>query len=663
MTTDLAASLRKRLAADARADMGSLQTHTDRELSIGAAVWRLRWDNQVATAVAADADLHTTCGALLDAIALLESTADIGLDRTTVNVLIDRCPPDDHLAETDQALRSLRDSTVGIVARLWYRNPSTGWVEDVGLSPRWPKGTARVVGWVDHLQIPRLMADPAGLAVELVAKVGDPSLQLYPSEIAKPRTDAWALRIDGLQIGIAFADHAVLEIGKEGRNGDGPQRATFTKVFGSSTIHVSADPVAGSHTVSVEEAATKIRELLRAFRTVDVVGAPISHRAPGGVAIVDEHALEARLLKGLVELPESQLVHDDRKVARGSQFPTLWGVSSRPRYVDALLRRGRTPLAVELKVATGGQGRYYRRSIIQAVLYSHYIKNAADLDPWFNLADLDRNAVRACIGVPIPARWTDRFNRDLELLRAVAARVGTEVHVLDDRVTPERISDGTGDECVDERLRWSLAASLSTRYPSALGRVIEVHGAGGLYDELQLRSPLDFATHSTSPFPRVHLNMPGSLRVFNQCGDIRWVWRGIWAYLAGVGDPDLAADTVAGIAGLGSPAAEPAVGFATLAKRFLQRFEGNGWSWRCAFSEGRVAAWADAFPRYSRDAAAGALPAIVRLWGAQSGGVCRAVVDQDTLRVWVRSDEGFEELVDSDPIKRIETAASECGGV
>jgi hypothetical protein len=34
-------------------------------LSIGLDVWRIRWRNQVTTAVTGAADLHTTCGALL----------------------------------------------------------------------------------------------------------------------------------------------------------------------------------------------------------------------------------------------------------------------------------------------------------------------------------------------------------------------------------------------------------------------------------------------------------------------------------------------------------------------------------------------------------------------------------------------------------------------
>src|SRR5205823_4452233 len=83
-------------------------------------------------------------------------------------------------------------------------------------------------------------------------------------------------------------------------------------------------------------------------------------------------------------------------------FPTLWSTNGDPKYLDALVRRGTTPLAFELKVATGGQGRYYRRSLLQAVLYRHFIADTEALDPWFMAAGLERTAVEACVGAPFP---------------------------------------------------------------------------------------------------------------------------------------------------------------------------------------------------------------------------------------------------------------------
>ena len=363
MNAETAAELRRRIEGDPDADLSTLATETDTSLAIGRDVWRLRWRNQITTAVAEDANLHITCGALLDALAvLLTSTADRdrALDRLTVNLLIDRPLPDRDLSETDQAVRSLRDAVSGVQARVWYRRVDSGWAEDGGPAPIWHEDDPIVNGWIDDYLLPRLTTPPNGLAVQIVAAVDDPSLQLYPSAIKRGSTDTWALRIDGLQIGTAGATTATLTIGKPGKNGDGTQRTKFTEVFGrpSVTVTVDAEPAPGE--LTVDAAAEGIRRLLRTFREADVRGAPLSHRAAGGVRFVDEHTLEARLLKGLAHLTESehQLVLDDSEVARGSQFLTLWGHGAKPRYLDALLRRGTMPLAVELKVATGGQGRY-----------------------------------------------------------------------------------------------------------------------------------------------------------------------------------------------------------------------------------------------------------------------------------------------------------------
>ncbi|HEV2809826.1 MAG TPA: hypothetical protein VGV93_05440 [Acidimicrobiales bacterium] len=74
MKTTAADALRSRLKADSDADCATLETTTDKTLAIGQDVWRLWWRRQLTTAVASDASLHTTCGALLDALALLEFT-------------------------------------------------------------------------------------------------------------------------------------------------------------------------------------------------------------------------------------------------------------------------------------------------------------------------------------------------------------------------------------------------------------------------------------------------------------------------------------------------------------------------------------------------------------------------------------------------------------
>lgn len=668
MKADAAAALRARLEADTDADLSTLRTTTDKSLAIGTDVWRLLWRRQPTAAVAADAGLHTTCGAVLDVLALLEHAlaeahdAAPTLDISGVNVLVDRSMPTDDPTECDQALRSMRDATKGI-ARIWYRRGDVGWQEDRAPAPTWPQGDQRVDRWLHEYLLPRLDAAPGPLALALVAAVGDQSFHLYPSEILAGRTDVWALRLDGLQIGKARPATATLTIGKSGKAGDGPQRKVFTEVFGQPSVTVSSAERPPPGELTVAGAADGIRTLLRRFRDADVCGAPISHRMRAGVRVIDEHTLEARLLKGLCQLDtENELVGGDTVVARGSQFPTLWCQEGKVRYLDALVCRGAIPLAVELKVATGGQGRYYRRSLVQAVLYRHFIRNAPGLDPWFEAAGLDRMATEGSIGLPIPPRWTPGFGQVLDRLTSIAERVGAQVHVLDDRVTPdwvavEGLSEPSVEDC--ELLSWRMAAALSSRWPRSLGRVVERNDCGGFYDQLQLQGVgSDRMLDPPFPRPRVTLNRPGSLRVWSQRGSERWTWREIWSHLAHGADPGQAAVTVGAIAGMGrsEPASAPC--FAEVALAFLEAANDAGWTWRCAWpGDGEVSPWVEQYGvplrRYSRTSAPGVLPTIARIWGAIREGEAAVIVDQENLRAWVEADGRLRELQGGDPVQRV----------
>jgi hypothetical protein len=678
MSIDTAAMLRRRLDIDDQVDMGSLRTTTDKELSIGQDVWRLRWRGQLTTAVAGDADLHTTCGALLDALALFErasgGTATAGeaeaLDLSTINLLIDRPLPGDHTSETDEALRSMRDAIIGVKARIWYQRAGTGWTEDVALAPTWPKEDPQVAKWVNKLLLPRLTAQPGQFALALVEAVDDPSLHLYPSEIKAGRTDIWALRLDGLEIGTASNARATLTIGQPGETEDGPARKIFADIFGQSSVLVSDEAASLPETLNISQAAEGIRALLRRFRRKDVRGAPITYRAQGDIARVDEHALEARLLKGIVRLKNepTELVLDDDLVARGSQFPTLWGHGSEPRYLDALLRHGTTPLAVELKVATGGQGRYYRRALVQSVLYQHFIRNAPGLDPWFETAGLDRMATEGAIGIPTPRRWTPGFQKQLDLHRRVAARVGAAVYVLDDRAAPDWVATKDLDEPRAEQLEllsWRMAAALSNRWPRSLGRIVEVHGAGGLYDQIELQGLSDRSLTLPSPGPRISLNRPGSLWVLSQSGSPSWTWREIWEYLAHEGSADEASEVVGAMAGLGmrEPLKRPT--FAQMAVDILEASPPlSGWSWRCASLGGHeTSQWVERFRvplrQYSRTpTAVGRLPTIARIWGAVRDGAASVIVDQENLRTWIWDGEGVQNLDGLLPRQRIKAAVA-----
>ncbi len=556
MSREARLALRSRLEVDPDADMSTLRTDTDNQLAVGRGVWRLLWRGQLACAVAQDASPPTTLGAMLDVLALLEDENPtlVPADPDQVHVLVDRPLPDrDAGTEVAQALRSLRSAIGGVDARIWYRGNDTPWVQDTGAPPAWPDND-QVRGWVHDLLLPRLTTQPCDFALDLVRAVDDPSLHLYPSEIRRDKSPLWALRLDGLQIGTVGASSGTLVVGAPGKADDGPERKVFNEIAGCDELAFALYPSTDEH--SLDEAADITRRLMKRWRSTEVTGAPVTHRYKHGIGIVDEHALEARLLKRLIRLPDypqAHLVRNDEQVARGSQFPTLWAQKGKAKYLDAILADGTTPLAIELKVATGGQGRYYRRALYQAVLYRHFIQNAPDLDPWFRAAALERRATRAVVGIPIPVRWTGTFETDLGLLKRVAQLVGVEVIVLDDRKTPDWTTRPSGAEPtrqITERLSWSLAGALAHRWPKALGRVVELHRGGGQYDEIQLQPHDDRRLDTPSRLPRISLNRLGSAWVWSQLGTDRWVWRDIWRHLAAGGDVADAARLIGVTAGL-----------------------------------------------------------------------------------------------------------------
>jgi hypothetical protein len=666
------AALRSRLAADPNADKSSLLTDTDKRLAIGRDVWRLRWRGQLACAVAEDASLPTTLGALLDVLTLLEDDKAtlVPANRDQVHVLVDRpLPAPEAGDEVAQALRSLRDAVRGVHAVIWYRGEVSSWVQDEAPAPTW-RDNDQVRQWVRELLLPRLTAQPAGLALALVKAVDDPSLHLYPSEIKHGKPAKWALRLDGLQIGTVEASSGTLTIGGAAAAGDGPQRKVFKHFVRSDTLAFGLKPSANE--ADLDEAVRVIRRLMDHWRGTEVAGAPVTHRYSQGIGIVDEHALEARLLKGLIRLPgygRLGLVRRDERVARGSQFPTLWSREGPARYLDAMLTDGTTPLAIELKVATGGQGRYYRRALTQAVLYRHFIQNAPDLDPWFRAADLDRRATRPLLGIPIPTRWTRTFQANLDLLRRVATRVGADVAVLDDRKTPDWSIHKLGSEPTresTERLSWRLAAALVHRWPKSLGRAVELHRGGGQYDEIQLQPRSDRRLDPPSPQPRISLNRPGSLWVWSALGADRWVWRGIWHYLTAGGNPAHAARLIGVTAGLRQEPPSKSPSFCELAAAFLEEVaDPDAWTWRCAWSTGDYGEGAAlglerfhrVLSRYSRMAAGHAVPTIARIWCAVRGGQAEVAMDQQNLRVWASTPHGITEAPQGDALDRMIFAA------
>lgn len=186
-----------------------------------------------------------------------------------------------------------------------------------------------------------------------------------------------------------------LAVGKDGKNGRrSTKRKAWVTVAGEEPVRVTSE--------TATDAGRLIGQFARRFLGERVDGA----RRPKQ----DEHALESRVLRGLVSLDlddgsRLQLLTGtaDPHVNWGSQFPTRWGLpkASSARYLDALLRAGRTPWAVEIKVdGGGGTGKYYRHAVAQAVLYREFIRQATPLAPWFERHGLDQRECRAAVVVP-----------------------------------------------------------------------------------------------------------------------------------------------------------------------------------------------------------------------------------------------------------------------
>ena len=252
--------------------------------------------------------------------------------------------------------------------------------------------------------------------LDLVDRTGREELRAYPMLSKDGR---WSLRVEGLEVARLGGAKEELGVGRDGADGrrSGPRRLWVDAASTTAPI-----PLDGTEQ-SIGEAARVLRRFAAAWNPSDPTD-------PGG-AQQDEHVLESRVLRGAVPLktPDGatlqllrsgeELSPPDRIVNWGSQFPTRWGPTTSPgaRYLDALLRDGETPWALELKVEkSSGVGGYYRHGIGQAVLYRHFIQAAAPLKPWFDHYGLAPATCRAGIVLPHLSgtrqhRWHTRLER------------------------------------------------------------------------------------------------------------------------------------------------------------------------------------------------------------------------------------------------------------
>jgi len=402
----------------------------DRKNSISSAVIRCSWDGDHAVAIGADRSVDTKIGALIDLIELRSERArgrrGRHLMEENVTLLLGYRRDDTHREVVD-ALATLRDAYNGPGRiRLVIEN-GAGELTDWEAGPADFAQSTSAAKWLDLM----LAVDcgPPDIVTDLVTRVGHPALRAYPMLSQWPM---WSLRLEGLIVGKMDAIKGVLDVGKPGRfGGISRQRIAWQ------SMHGLADPIAVSnHSLDVAAVA------LRAF----------AHSWTGASAddseIQDEHALESRILRGDVPVVVEgnralELIRENPIVNWGSQFPTKWGESAPNvrHYLDALLRDGATPWALELKVdGPGAIGRYYRHGIAQAVLYRHFIRTAIPLHPWFARQDpvLDPTLCKAALVVPRflvkQENWKRRHSElarlfDVELIEVErsAAYVRTDV--------------------------------------------------------------------------------------------------------------------------------------------------------------------------------------------------------------------------------------------
>jgi hypothetical protein len=264
----------------------------------------------------------------------------------------------------------------------------------------------RYTEWLGYLL--DLGERPPPLVDRLMAAVPREDFRAYPM---LTRRNWWSLRLEGLEVAQVGPRKGRVDVGRDYEGKRGPERTVWLAMM-PGQLQVADDDA------SVARAAAAINDFADAWDK-ELAAQPEKQK---------EHTLEARVLRGVVPLhtstgPLTLLQPDDgQRVNWGSQFPTRWGrtASNAGRYLDALLRDNETPWALELKTeGSAGVAGYYRHAVGQAVLYRHFIRQAAHLAPWFARFGLDHTACRAAVVVPEfrpeTAGWGDRLRRVCEV--------------------------------------------------------------------------------------------------------------------------------------------------------------------------------------------------------------------------------------------------------
>lgn len=252
---------------------------------------------------------------------------------------------------------------------------------------------------------------PPKLALKLSDLVGDDSFRWYRTVTA----NSWSGRVDGLQICTISSDGkgGILDVGKPGKGGKiGYPREVFLEI---------ADGKEGPFDES------RLHEIAAIINR-----AAVSRRSGRLRTSQREHLLESLVLRKKIPISSEKGVLAPMCETYPFQFPALWSPNGPARFIDALMHIDETPYVVELKEPAGSSpGQGYRHAITQAVLYSEFVKNAAELHPWFLEKDIDPAICRAAIAFP-RMRPIPKHQMNLKQLKDAAKAFSVEVIEIED---------------------------------------------------------------------------------------------------------------------------------------------------------------------------------------------------------------------------------------
>ena len=243
------------------------------------------------------------------------------------------------------------------------------------------------------------------LANKLSEIVNDRSFNWYRNVTS----EYWSGRVDGLQVCKLIGKKGTLDVGIEGKSGDGPAR----KIFLDALQEFSTEKSVVFDEKNLEQASAIVKKMAEL-------------RREGKLSeLKKEHLFESQVLRGklILTLENGALKPIDSLIP--FQFPTLWHSRGDARFLDALLRSGNIPWAVELKVpTTAGAGEYYRHGITQAVMYREFVRRAEIFHPWFEKKGLDARKCRAALAFP---KMLSKQKKILQYHKAAAQAFGVEV--------------------------------------------------------------------------------------------------------------------------------------------------------------------------------------------------------------------------------------------